>query len=50
MNIRPDAAELLSEANVLIGILRNDDQPETRRQNLDRLERILDMLGTSLEG
>lgn len=47
--IRPDAPELLAEATILIGILRNDNQPETREQNLNRMERIVDMLATSIE-
>jgi hypothetical protein len=47
--IRPDAEELLTEIHTLIGILRVDDQPETRKQNLDRLERIVDMLASSVE-
>lgn len=48
--IRPDAGELLSEAILLVSILRKDDQPETREQNLSRMERILEMLESSLEG
>ena len=49
ITIRPDAEELLTEIHTLIAMLRNDDQPETRKQNLDRMERIVDMLASSLE-
>lgn len=49
ITIRPDCANLLGEVQILILMLRNDDQPETRKQNLDRLERIVVMLEGSLE-
>ena len=47
--IRPDATQMLGEIQTLIGLIRNDDQPETRKQNLDRMERIADMLSNSIE-
>ena len=49
ITVRPDTPELLSEVHILINILRLDNQPETRKQNLDRMERIVDLLETSIE-
>lgn len=34
---------------ILVSMVRNDNQPETLKQNLDRMERIVDMLETSVE-
>jgi hypothetical protein len=47
--IRPDAAEMLQEALTLITVIRIDPEPETRSQNLNRMERIMDMLLNSIE-
>lgn len=48
--IRPDAPERFAEAIVLIGLIRDSTAPEMRKQHLDRLQRILDMLADSIEG
>jgi hypothetical protein len=40
---------MLAEMKILVSMVRNDNQPETLKQNLDRMERIVDMLETSVE-
>jgi hypothetical protein len=47
--IRPDATERFAEIESLILLIRDAQAPEIRKQHLDRLQRITDMLSTSLE-
>jgi hypothetical protein len=47
--IRPDAPERLSECQTLILLIRDASAPELRKQHLDRLQRLLDMLTESVE-
>jgi hypothetical protein len=47
--IRPDAPERLSESLTLLTLIRDASAPELRKQHLDRLQRLLEMLADSVE-
>ncbi len=47
--IRPDARERFAELKTLVVMVRDAKATEIREQHLQRMERILDMMETSLE-
>jgi len=49
ITIRPDAPERFTEMRTLIVMIRDAKADEIRKQHIDRLERIIDMLASSVE-
>ena len=49
ITIRPDAPERFTEMQSLIVMIRSAKADEIRKQHIDRLERIIDMLASSVE-
>jgi len=49
ITIRPDAPERFTEMQSLIVMIRDAKADEIRKQHIDRLERVIDMLASSVE-
>lgn len=49
ITIRPDAPERFDECATLIVLIRDASALELRKQHLDRLQRVIEMLRDSVE-